>query len=143
MPKLCDFQNCRKRASYGLIRNCPERCTIHKENRKLVSLICNCGKARPTYNEVGETQAVCCSSCKTDNMVDIKNKKCQCGNARASFNEPCETIAICCASCKTATMIDVVNKKCICGKSRPNFNEPGETDAICCSSCKNVTMVNI
>ena len=112
MPKLCDFQNCRKRASYGLIRNCPERCTSHKENRKLVSMICNCGKAIPIYNEVGETQAVCCSSCKTATMVDVKNKMCQCRKAQPYFNEVGETTAICCSSCKTDTMIDVKNKRC-------------------------------
>jgi hypothetical protein len=143
MPKLCDFQNCRKRASYGLIRNCPERCTIHKENRKLVSMICNCGKARPHFNEVGETFAVCCSSCKTATMVDVKSKKCNCGNAQPTYNEVGETAPICCVSCKTYTMVDVKSKKCRCGKSQPNFNELGETFAVCCSSCKTATMVDV
>ena len=143
MPKLCDFQNCRKRASYGLIRNCPERCTSHKENRKLVSMICLCGKARPNYNDPGKTDAVCCVSCKTDAMVDAKSKKCQCGKARPHFNEVGETAPICCASCKTDTMVDIKSKKCRCGKSQPNFNEVSETTPICCASCKTDTMVNI
>jgi hypothetical protein len=143
MPKLCDFQNCRIRASYGLIRNCPERCRSHMENRKLVSMICNCGKARPNFNEVGETQAVCCSSCKTDTMVDVKSKKCRCRKAQPIYNEPGETQAVCCSSCKTATMVDVISKKCRCGKARPHFNEVGETDAVCCSSCKTDTMVDV
>ena len=143
MPKMCEFQNCRNRASYGLTRNCPTRCKTHKENRKLVSLICQCSKARPNFNEPGEILAICCVSCKTDTMVDIKNKKCICSKARPSFNEPGETDAIFCASCKNDTMVDIVNKKCICGKSQPVFNEPGETTALCCTSCKNDTMVDI
>ena len=143
MPKLCDFQNCRIRASYGLIRNCPERCTIHKENRKLVSMICLCGKARPNFNEVGETIPVCCSSCKTDTMVDVKNKKCRCSKAQPIYNEPGETQAVCCSSCKTDTMVNVKDKKCRCGKARPNFNEVGETQAVYCASCKTLAMVDV
>jgi hypothetical protein len=109
---------------------------------KLCALICNCGKT-PNFNEPGETKPICCVSCKTETMVDIKHKKCNCGKARPTFNEPGETIGICCVSCKTETMVDVVDKKCNCGKSQPNFNEPGETKPICCVSCKTETMVDI
>ena len=38
---------------------------------------CKCGKARPTFNEEGETKAICCVNCKTDTMVDVINKKCK------------------------------------------------------------------
>ena len=41
---------------------------------------CKCGKARPTYNEPGETKAICCSSCKTETMVDVIHKKCKANN---------------------------------------------------------------
>jgi hypothetical protein len=143
MPKICNYQNCRKRASYGVKRNEPLRCKLHKENMKLSSLICQCGKAKPYFNEPGETTTICCSSCKTDTMIDIKNKRCQCGKARPNFNEPGETTLICCVSCKTNTMIDIKNKRCQCGKSQPNFNEPGETTLICCVSCKTDTMINV
>ena len=143
MPKICNYQNCRKRASYGVKRNEPLRCKLHKENMKLSSLICQCGNAKPNFNEPGETTAICCSSCKTDTMIDIKNKKCQCGKSQPNFNEPGETTAICCSSCKTDTMIDVKHKRCQCGKSYPNFNEPGETTPICCSFCKTNIMVDI
>jgi hypothetical protein len=71
---------------------------------KLCAKICNCGKARPTFNEPGETIGICCVSCKTETMVDVKNKKCKCGKARPTFNEPGETIGICCVLCKTETM---------------------------------------
>ena len=140
---MCEFQNCRKRASYGLKRNCPTRCKSHKENRKLVSLICICGEVRPMFNEPGETTAVCCSACKTETMIDVISKKCQCGKAGPLFNEPDETTAVCCSSCKTDTMVNVKSKKCQCGKTQPSFNELGKTDAVCCSSCKTDTMIDI
>ena len=143
MPKICNYQNCRKRASYGVKRNEPLRCKLHKENMKLSSLICQCGKAKPNFNEPGETTAICCSSCKTDTMIDIKNKKCQCGKSQPNFNEPGETTPICCSSCKTDNMVNVVNKKCQCENAIPYFNEPGETNPICCSSCKTDTMIDI
>ena len=142
MPKICNYQNCRKRASYGVKRNEPLRCKLHKENMKLSSLICQCGKSHPVFNEPDETRAICCYSCKTDTMIDVKNKRCQCGKNRPNFNEPSETTAICCYSCKTDTMIDVLHAKCHCGKARPTFNEPNETTPICCSSCKTDTMIN-
>ena len=143
MPKMCDFQNCRNRASYGLTRNCPTRCNSHKDNRKLVSQICICGEAWPSFNEPGGTKALCCKDCKTDTMVNVKHKKCKCGKSRPSFNEPCETDAICCKDCKTGTMVNVISKRCNCGKAIPNFNDPGETNALYCKDCKTETMVDV
>ncbi len=140
---MCEFQNCRNRASYGLTRNCPTRCKSHKENRKLVSLICICGEARPSFNKPGEIPAVCCSACKTDTMVNVKYTMCLCSKARPTFNEPGETDAICCTSCKTDTMVNIINKMCMCSKAIPNFNEPGETNALCCKDCKTDTMVDV
>jgi len=143
MPKICNYLNCRNRASYGLKRNELLRCKLHKENMKLSCTLCQCGKFRANYNEPGETSAICCSSCKTDTMIDVKRKKCQCGKNNPSFNEPSETKAICCYSCKTDTMVDVKSKKCQCGKSQPCYNEPGEASSICCYSCKTDTMIDV
>ena len=141
MPKICNYQNCRKRASYGVNRNELLRCKLHKENMKLSSLLCHCGKSQPNFNEPGETKPTRCSSCKTDTMVNVVSKRCKCGKY-PSFNEPGKTTPICCSSCKTDTMINVVSKICKCGKY-PSFNEPGKTTPICCSSCKTDTMVSV
>ena len=141
MPKLCEYQNCRCRASYGVKRDYPIRCKNHKDDMKLVSRICLCGKARPYYNEPNETTAICCVSCKTPDMVDIKSKQCKCGT-KPTYNIPTETTAICCMKCKTGEMINVVDRKCRCGKI-PTFNEVNERTAICCVSCKTPTMVDI
>ena len=110
---------------------------------QLVSRICRCGKAQPIYNEPGKTKPICCSRCKTDTMVDVKNKRCRCGKAQPQYNEPGETKPICCSRCKTDTMVDVLHKKCRCGKAQPHYNEPGETKPICCSRCKTDTMVDV
>jgi hypothetical protein len=143
MPKLCEYQNCRERATYGPRRGCPLRCSEHKENMKLASRLCMCGKAMPYFNESGQTPAICCSLCKTETMIDVRNKKCKCGLARPIYNEPGQKPPICCASCKTETMVDVINKRCICGLAQPNYNEPGQTTAICCVSCKTEMMIDV
>jgi hypothetical protein len=143
MPKLCEYENCRERASYGVKRTNPIRCKTHKENMKLCSRICKCGKSRPNFNEPGEKSPICCASCKTNTMIDVNSKKCKCGKSQPIYNNPDEKSPICCASCKTETMVNVVTKKCKCGKYQPAFNEPGESKAICCASCKTETMVNV
>ena len=104
---------------------------------------CKCGKARPSFNEPGETKPICCKDCATNTMVDVVSKKCKCGKARPLFNEHGETKPICCKDCKTDTMVDVVSKKCKCGKARPCYNEHGETKPICCKDCKTDTMVDV
>ena len=58
MPTLCNYQNCRERASYGTKRNELLRCKTHKEDMRLASRLCNCGKSHPTFNEPGETSAI-------------------------------------------------------------------------------------
>ena len=143
MPKLCNYQNCRKQASYGVLRNNPLRCKNHKENMKLSVHICLCGKARPVYNIPIEKRPICCGYCKTSGMVDIINKKCKCGKSQPRYNEPNESKAICCSSCKSSSMIDIVSKRCNCGKRQPIYNEPNELTPICCASCKTSTMINI
>jgi hypothetical protein len=90
--------------------------------------------------ENGE-RAICCASCKKNDMKNIKDKKCECGKSQPVFGYPGER-AICCASCKKENMVDVKNKKCKCGKSQPVFGYPGER-AICCASCKEENMEDL
>ena len=114
MPKLCEYLNCKRRASYGFFNGKPKRCPTHGRlgNMKPQYSICRCRKSHPTYNEPGETRAICCSECKTETMVNVISKKCTCGKRRPTFNEPGETRAICCSECKTETMVNVKNKMC-------------------------------
>lgn len=38
---------------------------------------CKCGKAQPHFNEPGKTKPICCSTCKTATMVDVRHKRCK------------------------------------------------------------------
>jgi hypothetical protein len=141
--KLCNYETCQKRASFGLNRYDLQRCPTHAtEEMKRCSTLCKCGEAHPNFNLPGEKRAICCSNCKTADMVDVMSKKCKCGKAQPHYNLPGEKTAICCSSCKTADMVNVKSKKCKCGTT-PSFNLPGENTAICCASCKTADMVNV
>lgn len=101
---------------------------------------CLCGKYA-SFNISGEFFGMYCSKCKTDEMIDVKNKRCRCGK-QPRFNTPTENIGVCCKECKTSEMIDVVTRKCSCG-NRPSFNVSGETKGIRCSKCKTEDMVDV
>ena len=101
---------------------------------------CLC-KRNPVYNVPGKTKPICCSKCKTDDMIDVVHKRCFCGK-HPKFNVPGETTGVCCKNCKTDDMINVVNKKCPCDK-QPLFNVPGETKGVCCSKCKTFEMIDV
>lgn len=100
---------------------------------------CPCGKIS-SFNVPGEKNPICCSGCKTEDMIDVRNKKCPCGK-RPKFNVSGER-PICCVKCKTEEMIDVVSKKCPCGK-QSKFNIVGETSGVCCSKCKTNEMIDV
>jgi len=101
-------------------------------------MICPCGK-RASFALPGN-RPECCAGCKTDGMVDVKNKKCPCGKHPA-FGLPGSS-PVCCAGCKTDGMIDVINnKRCPCGK-QPYFGLPGNRPE-CCSGCKTSEMINV
>jgi len=137
MPKLCDFETCRNRATYGL--NCnPLRCFEHKEsNMKLASSLCLCGK-QAHYNIDG-LKPKFCANCKLDGMIDVKNTKCFCGKSQPRFNfeglKPCF-----CNECKEENMVNLAFKKCKCGK-RARYNFP-ELKSEYCKYCKTDGMVD-
>ena len=140
MPKLCEFETCRNRATYGI--NChPLRCFGHKkDSMKLSCTICKCGKNFPNFNYEG-LNARFCSECKTNDMVDVKHKKCFCKKSQPIYNFK-DLKAEYCASCKLDDMIDVKHNLCKCGKVRPHFNYEG-LKAEYCASCKLDNMVDV
>ena len=101
---------------------------------------CPCG-TRPSFNTPGEKKPICCSKCKTYDMIDVVSKKCPCGK-NPRFNMPGEIGGVCCVICKTDDMINVVSKRCPCGK-QPKFNVPGEIIGICCKGCKTDEMIDV
>ena len=100
---------------------------------------CPCRK-HAYFNVLGE-KPICCSKCKTGEMIDVVSRKCPCGK-RPYFNVLGETKGICCSECKTDDMIDVMNKRCPCGK-RPKFNVPDEKIGIACAKCKAGEMIDV
>ena len=149
MPKLCEFQNCRNRASYGNVRGVPIRCKEHKGNMKLVSRICaheGC-TTQPTYNLPGQTIAIYCSKHKEEGMIDVKHKTCAHEGCTTlpSYNLPGQTIGIYCSQHKEEGMIDVKHKTCAhegC-TTRPSYNLPGQTIAIYCNQHKEEGMIDV
>jgi hypothetical protein len=150
MPKICDFETCRKYANYGEFYGKPIRCKEHKEEYKLVSQLCQEGNCstKPIYNYEGEIAALFCIEHKKNNMIDIKHKKCEYENCktRATSNYENEKNPIFCSKHKKEKMIDILNKTlCIfndCNK-RPTYNYENEKKPIFCSKHKLENMVNM
>jgi hypothetical protein len=139
MTKLCQFENCKNRATYGTNSN-PIRCITHKDlNMKASCGLCKCGKYA-IYNFTGKRPAFC-SSCKEEDMVNVKDKKCKCGNGLKIYNYE-GLKAEFCSNCKLDDMINVIHKKCNCGKSFPNYNYKNLVPRYC-FECKLEGMINI
>ena len=95
MPKICDFETCRKYANYGECHSNPTKCKEHKGEYRLVSQICievGC-KTVPHYNQEGKIRGIYCVSHKLDGMIDVKHKNCIYPNCKTDshFNFECET----------------------------------------------------
>jgi len=140
MPKICEFETCRKQASYGEFYNKPLRCKEHKEDYKLVSQVCfyeGC-KINRTYNFNSEEKPLYCFTHKLNGMIDVKYKKClyeEC-NTYPTFNFDTEEKPLYCASHKLNGMINVKDKKCNykeC-KKQPGYNFENEKNPLFCVS---------
>jgi len=140
MPKICEFENCRNRASYGLTYGQGIRCKTHKEEYKPQLSVCHCGKAKPSFN-YKDLKAEYCSTCKKEDMISVVHKLCECGKSRPVFNLEGLSPRFC-VNCKTNDMVDVVSKKCKCGKAHAKYNKPGLLAEYCCN-CKTEEMIGI
>ncbi len=149
MPKLCEFQVCRKQASYGEYYGKPLRCKEHKEQYILISQLCqaiNCN-LNPTFNFLGESQAKFCSNHKKEGMINVVNKSCQYPECKTIpvFNFLGELSAKFCNKHKEEGMVDIKNKSCQypeC-KTQPHFNYEGELRAKFCCVHKEEGMIDI
>ncbi|CAE8652926.1 unnamed protein product, partial [Polarella glacialis] len=105
--------------------------------------MCTCGQHVPSFGFSGDSRRICCSQCKTEDMVDLRNPRCMCGQHQPYFGVPGDARATCCSQCKKADMVDVKNPKCMCGQYRPSFGFLGDARATCCSQCKKADMVDV
>ena len=143
--KKCKFiDGCLMTASFGFKDGeGTQFCSKHKVDGmiNLLCKLCDCGKARPTYNYQG-LFANFCKECKKDGMINVNDKRCKCGKAKPTFNFK-GLKAEYCSQCKEPDMINVKNGPCKCGKStRPNFNHDGLKPEYC-SLCKEPDMIDV
>jgi hypothetical protein len=143
--KKCRFiEGCLLTASFGYKDGTGTQfCSDHKipDMVNLLCKLCQCGKARPTYNYEG-ISAKFCKECKKDKMINVNDKKCNCGKVKPTFNFK-DFKPEYCSSCKKPNMINVVGESCKCGKStRPNFNFEGLKPEYC-SKCMIDGMIDI
>ena len=148
MPRLCDFETCRKQASYGEYYGKPLRCSQHKENYKLVSQICQGDKCKlsPAFNYENVAKSVYCFEHKKENMIN-KHKTCKFENCKKQphYNFSDEKNGIYCSLHKLENMLIVTNKKCEyekCNKAAI-CNYEGEKIMVYCAEHKLENMVNI
>ena len=90
-------------------------------------------------------KALYCTSCKLENMVDVKHKKCIiCKLKQPTYNYQNEKQRLYCKDCKTCGMVDIRHNKCItCNVKRAAFNYPIEKQTLYCNDCKHCGMVDI
>lgn len=131
MPKICEFNACRKRATYGLIFGVPVRCGSHKlAEHKSQYTVCKCGKGCPLYNVVGE-RAMYCGKCRDPaTMINLVSKLCEHERCKknAGFLVVGETVP---RFCRTHATPDMVSKSKKCETSgctkHASFNHIGES----------------
>lgn len=145
MPhKKCLFEGgCNLTASFGYRGFGTRFCSKHKidDMINLVCRLCECGKARPTYNFEGKPAAYC-KLCRVDGMKNVNDKPCKCGRVTPTFNLPGLKPEYC-FLCKSDNMVDVASLKCSkCKKTKPSFNYKGLKPEFC-GSCKNDLMIDV
>jgi hypothetical protein len=149
MPKLCEFETCRKQASYGEFYGKPTRCKEHKEEYKLVSKLCheeNC-KTLSSYNYEGETKSLYCFQHKKDGMILVRGCFCIFNGCKVlpAYNYITENKQLYCGKHKLINMVNITCKKCKfenCEKI-PTFNIIGESEPIYCLEHKSEYMFDV
>jgi len=148
MPKICEYENCRKYANYGEFHSNPIRCREHKGEYKLVSQLCNnkCCSKIPSYNFEGQSAKFCFEH-KQENMILVRGKFCEFKDCKKlpHYNYINEIKPIYCGNHKLGDMINIVIKKCLydnCIKI-PTYNYLNEKTPLYCNEHKIDNMVDI
>ena len=141
----CKTENCSSKATYGFRYGVPEYCIAHGRQVGASTQygICVCGLSAPRFALKGE-KASCCAKCKTDDMINIADRRCNCKKHLPTYGLPTDIRAEYCSECKKNGMINLKdkNKKCLCRKVIPSFGLPTDTKPTCCVSCKQEGMIS-
>lgn len=142
----CKSENCSSNATYGFRFGVPEYCIEHGRLNGASTQygICKCGSSTPRFALKGE-KASCCAKCKTDDMVNIADRRCKCDKHLPTYGLPTDTRPEYCSECKKEGMINLKdkNKKCLCGKVIPSFGFRKDKKAVCCILCKKDGMISL
>jgi hypothetical protein len=146
----CNEEDCNKIAVYGYEYKKALKCNIHrvKPNMKDVTTK-RCEKCLISVNPCfglpdDDKSPSFCAKCKTQEMIDKKNKKCKCGKAQPSFGYKDDERATCCQKCALPNMIDIKNNKCVvCNLTQPIYGYENDERATHCMKCMINGMINI
>ncbi len=143
---ICKSDSCKFEATYGFKFAVPEYCMGHGRQVGAFTQygICRCGLSTPRYALKGE-KASCCAKCKTDNMVNIADRRCKCEKHLPTYGMPSDKRPDYCSECKKDGMINLKdkNKKCLCNKVIPSFGFSTDKKPTCCVSCKKEGMISL
>ena len=107
----------------------------------------DCTVKQAIFNIAGETQGICCSKHKEDDMIDVVHKKCisEGCNIIPNYNYSNEKTPLYCATHKLDNMINIINKKCISEGCNiiPIYNLPGEKIGVYCLKHKDENMIDV
>ena len=143
VSNLCDYEDCRKNATFGIPDNKATRCKFHMLPTMIDVKNSKCKECskQPTF---GITKPTHCISHKTPEMVDLRHSTeiCQECTTRATYslsNRPTH-----CGKHKTDDMKDVVSDMCQeCGLTQPIFGYDTDTKTKFCKNCKKNDMKDI
>ena len=148
MPKICEYENCRKYANYGEFFGKPLRCKEHKGEYRLVSQLCNnqtCSKIS-SYNFDGQSAKYCVEH-KEENMILVRGKFCKFKDCKKlpHYNYINEKNPIYCGQHKINGMVNIVVNKCIFDRCTtiPTYNYFNEKTPIYCNVHKLDNMIDI
>jgi hypothetical protein len=141
----CKIPECKSKATYGFTFANPEYCMKHgRENGAKTQFgICCCGKSTPRF-ALHNDKASCCAKCKSDNMINISDRRCFCKKHLPTYGLPEGKRPEYCSECKKADMINLKDKnhRCLCNKAISSFGMKGGKPT-CCIKCKDANMVNL
>ena len=126
-----DGIQCWKRPYYGYDKR--DYCIEHKDDdMKCIQMVskCPCGKVA-CFGLPGNKQLVACSKCKTQEMINKRDRHCECGK-RPTYGLPDAPMPTHCVGCKIDGMLSFA-PKCRCGK-QASFGIDGKKEF--CAACK-------
>lgn len=151
MPKYCNFEDCRIRASFGYPDSSPEYCKRHKSDDMVDVLSRKCSypecRTQPSFNYPGTDLSIFCAKHKKPDMIVTKINKClmpECSRI-AHFNFPSSTGRMYCYHHHEKGMINLDTSRCTehgCRK-RALYNFIGELRPIRCKLHRLDNMINL